>query len=209
VYWPWFRHATDDVVAACEAMLKHFEQRGARVQDVVLPDLEAGRVAHVITITTEMNQALDRFYAQHHQEYGLDVRLSLALSRAFTARDYVLAQRVRTRLIDNFDRALAAVDVIVTPATALPAPAIPASALPDGDSDLSTLTEIMRFATPANLTGLPAISFPAGYNQAGLPIGMQAIGRAWREPTLFRLALVAEQRVERQKPAVFFDLLGG
>ena len=116
---------------------------------------------------------------------------------------------MRTRLIDNFDRALAAVDVIVTPATALPAPAIPASALPDGDSDLSTLTEIMRFATPANLTGLPAISFPAGYNQAGLPIGMQAIGRAWREPTLFRLALVAEQRVERQKPAVFFDLLGG
>ena len=208
VYWPWFRHATEDVVAACETMLKHFEQRGARVQEVVLPDLEAGRVAHVITITTEMNQALDRFYEQHHQDYGLDVRLSLALSRAFTARDYVLAQRVRTRLIGNFDRALADVDVIVTPATGLPAPAIPASALPDGDSDLSTLTEIMRFATPANLTGLPAISFPAGYNQAGLPIGMQAIGRAWQEPTLFRLALVAEQLVERQKPVVFFDLLG-
>ena len=95
------------------------------------------------------------------------------------------------------------------PATGLPAPTIPASALPEGDSDLSTLTEIMRFATAANLTGLPAISFPAGYNNDGLPIGIQAMGRAWQEPTLFRLALVAEQLVERQKPVVYFDVLNG
>ena len=209
VYWPWFRHATDDVVEKCEAILKHFERHGAKVQDVVIPDLEAARVAHVITIATEMNQALDQFYDQHHQDYGLDVRLNLALSREFTARDYVHAQRVRTQLIDNFNRALADVDVILTPTTGLPAPTIPASALPEGDSDLSTLTEIMRFATPANLTGLPAISFPAGYNAAGLPIGMQAMGRAWQEPTLFRLALAAEQLVERQKPAIYFDVLGG
>ena len=208
VYWPWFRHATDDVVDTCEAMLKHFEQRGATVKEIVIPDLEAARVAHVVTITTEMNQALEPFYDQYHQEYGLDVRLNLALSRAFTARDYVQAQQVRTRLIDNFDKALTEVDVIITPSTGLPAPTIPDSALPDGDSDLTTLTEIMRFATPANLTGLPAISFPAGYNAAGLPIGMQVMGRAWQEPTLFRLALVAEQWVERQKPSVYFDVLG-
>jgi len=209
VYWPWFRHATEDVVDACEAMLKQFEQRGATIREIVIPDLEAARVAHVVTITTEMNQALEPFYDQYHQDYGLDVRLNLALSREFTARDYVQAQRVRARLIDNFDKALTEVDVIITPSTGLPAPTIPASALPEGDSDLSTLTEIMRFATAANLTGLPAISFPAGYNDDGLPIGMQAIGRAWQEPTLFRLALVAEQRLERQKPAVYFDVLNG
>jgi Asp-tRNA(Asn)/Glu-tRNA(Gln) amidotransferase A subunit family amidase len=63
--------------------------------------------------------------------------------------------------------------------------------------------------TPANLTGLPAISFPAGYNEAGLPIGMQAMGRAWEEPTLLRLALVAEQAVERQAPRVYYGILAG
>ena len=207
VYWPWFRHASADMVAAAEAMLRQFEQRGARLRDIVIPDLEAARVAHVITITTEMSQALDRFHRHHHRDYGLDVRLSLALAREFTARDYVQAQRVRTRLIRHFRQAFSAVDAIITPATGLPAPVIPASALPAGDSDLSTLTEIMRFATPANLTGLPAIAFPAGYNDSGLPLGLQAMTRAWEEPTLLRLALVAEQVVERRRPHVFYDLL--
>jgi aspartyl-tRNA(Asn)/glutamyl-tRNA(Gln) amidotransferase subunit A len=58
------------------------------------------------------------------------------------------------------------------------------------------------------LTGLPAISFPAGYNGAGLPLGMQAIGRAWQERTLLRLALAAEQAVQRQAPRVHYGILG-
>ncbi|RLC83219.1 MAG: hypothetical protein DRJ03_17840 [Chloroflexi bacterium] len=97
--------------------------------------------------------------------------------------------------------------VIITPTTRLPAPAIPQVALPGGESDLTTLTEIMRFATPANLTGLPAISFPAGYNDAGLPTGMQALERAWQESTLLHLALAAEQIVERQSPQMHYEIL--
>jgi len=154
-----------------------------------------------------MSQALDRTYAGHHQQHGADVRINLALARAFTTMDYVQAQRVRTRIIANFARVLEQVDVILTPATALPAPLIPQKALPDGESDLSTLVEIMRFATPANLTGLPAISFPAGYNEAGLPLGMQAIGRAWQEAKLLRLALASERVVDRKPPKIFYRIL--
>jgi Asp-tRNA(Asn)/Glu-tRNA(Gln) amidotransferase A subunit family amidase len=90
----------------------------------------------------------------------------------------------------------------------LTAPVIPKAALSSGESDLATLTEIMRFVTPANLTGLPAISFPVGYDDAGLPIGMQAIGRAWQEHTLLRLALSAEQTVDRKPPRVYYGILG-
>jgi Asp-tRNA(Asn)/Glu-tRNA(Gln) amidotransferase A subunit family amidase len=207
VYWPWFRHATADMVAACEAMLLKFESMGANLREVVIPDLEAGRVAHTLTIAGEMAQALDRTYAEHHREHGADVRINLALARAFTTMDYVQAQRVRTRLIANFAHALEQVDVILTPATALPAPLIPKAALPEGESDLSTLVEIMRFATPANLAGLPAISFPVGYNEAGLPLGMQAMGRAWQEATLLRLALAAERVVDRKSPQIHYRIL--
>ena len=110
-------------------------------------------------------------------------------------------------MIANFNQALAEADVIVTPATGVAAPAIPAAALPAGESDLSTLVEIMRFATPANLTGLPAIVFPAGYTPAGLPVGLQVIGRAWDEAGLLRLARLAELAVERRAPRVHFTIL--
>jgi Asp-tRNA(Asn)/Glu-tRNA(Gln) amidotransferase A subunit family amidase len=180
---------------------------GAQLLEVVIPDLEAGRIAHLITIAGEMALSLDRYYAEHHREYGADVRINLALARLFTTMDYVQSQQVRTRLIANFARALEQVDVILTPATALPAPLIPEAALQEGESDLSTLVEILRFSTPANLTGLPAISFPVGYNQANLPLGMQAIGRLWQEPTLLRLALAAERVVDRKSPQVFYRIL--
>jgi len=68
--------------------------------------------------------------------------------------------------------------------------------------------KLMRFMQPGNLTGLPAISFPAGYDPDGLPIGMQAIARAWDEALLLRLAAVAEAIVVRIRPQVHEPLLG-
>jgi Asp-tRNA(Asn)/Glu-tRNA(Gln) amidotransferase A subunit family amidase len=188
-------------------MLDELQRMGANLKEVTIPNLEAGRVAHLIIIASEMIQGLDREYTEHHGEFGLDVRTNLALARQFTSRDYVKAQRARTQMINNFNRALAEVDMIITPASGVTAPPIPDAALPDGESDLTTLTEIMRFAVPGNMTGLPAISFPAGYTDSGLPVGMQAMGRAWDEATLLRLARAAETIVERKGPKVIFPIL--
>ena len=68
-------------------------------------------------------------------------------------------------------------------------PAIASAAPVDfGWSDLGAVTELMRFAMPGNLTGLPAIAFPVGYDERGLPTGMQAMGRPWEEHLLLRIA---------------------
>jgi Asp-tRNA(Asn)/Glu-tRNA(Gln) amidotransferase A subunit family amidase len=209
VYWPWFRHAEAEVVGACEALLKGFEKLGGRIVEVSIPDLEANRVAHSITILSEMAQAMEATRAEHNSGHGLDVRLNLALARRLSATDYVMAQRVRTRMINHFADVFRLADVVLTPSSGLAAPLIRQGALPDGESDLSTTIEIMRFATVANMTGLPAISFPAGYTGKGLPIGMQAMGRPWEEHTLLRLARVAETMTQRRKPEVFFNLLQG
>jgi len=207
VYWPWFHHASADTVSLCQALLCEFENMGAKIREIAIPELEAGRVAHVLTIAAEMSQAMAYHGTKYRRDYGLDVRISLALAHGFDASDYIQAQRVRTRMIANFNRVLEQVDVIITPTTGLPAPIIPKAALAHGDFDMTMLFEIMRFVTPANFTGLPAISFPAGYNNVGLPIGMQAIGCYWQEHTLLRLALAGEQMVQRKVPKVFYNIL--
>ncbi len=209
MFWPWFRDADADLVAANEAMLEQYAAKGAQIVEIEIPDLEAARVAHLITITSEMVQSMSDYDLEFGREHGLDVQTNLILARSFTAEDYVRAQRVRTRLMGHFDKAFEQVDVIATPSTGVPAPPIKPNALPDGDSDVTVITEIMRFAQPGNLTGLPAISFPVGYNQEGLPLGMQLIGRAWDEKTLFGMALRAEEITARQKPGWHYDLLGG
>ena len=120
-----------------------------------------------------------------------------------SAHDYLQAQRMRTRALQIFSTVLREVDVILTPATALSAPIIPSEGLSKGWSDLGTDTEMMRFVFPGNLTGLPAISFPVGYDSNGMPVGMQAMGRAWEEALLLRVAYNAELRVTRKLPGVY------
>jgi Asp-tRNA(Asn)/Glu-tRNA(Gln) amidotransferase A subunit family amidase len=131
----------------------------------------------------------------------------MVISRTFTGRDYVRAQPARTRVAGIFASVLEQVDVIATPTTGITAPAIHPGALSHGESNLTVLGAIMRYAFPANLIGLPGISFPAGYDAGGLPIGIQFMGRPWCEHTLLRLAHAGEQHTVRVEPKVHFPLL--
>lgn len=208
VYEPWLQHAAPEIVAACEAQIRRFEKAGARVRKVEIPGLNALRVAHVISIASEMAMSMEEHYRKHRKDFGCDVRINLALARTFSSRDYVRAQRVRTRAMADFARVLHDTDVLLTPATGIVAPEILADALSAGESDLEKLTETMRFVVAANMTGNPAIAFPVGYDQAGLPIAMQAIGSHWQEATLLRVAAAAERNLQRRSPELIFDLLG-
>lgn len=207
VFSAWFDDADPAVVGVCRGLIDQLAARGARVVEVELPGLAAAAHAHLVLVAGEMTAAMAAYDREHRRDFGLDVRTNLALGRSLTASDYVKAQRVRTRIMATFRRTLDTVDVVLTPTTGVTAPAIRSDVLPDGESDLTTLLALIRFAFPANLTGLPAITFPAGY-AAGLPVGMQAIGSPWSEHVLLHLARVAEPLVPRRRPEVCFDLLG-
>jgi Asp-tRNA(Asn)/Glu-tRNA(Gln) amidotransferase A subunit family amidase len=205
IYRPWFEHAEQGVVQACWQMLERLKRLGAEVVEVTIPELDEVRIAHAITILSEMAICMRTYKAQRSQ-HGAAVRLSLVLGENLTAMDYLQAQRMRTRALGIFSEVFGQVDAIISPATAMAAQPIPAGGLEDGWSDLGTDTEMMRFIFPANLTGHPAISFPAGYTAAGLPVGMQAMGRHWDEHLLLRIAYNAERLLARRTPPRFYQI---
>ena len=206
VYEPWFKDATPEIVAACEKALDIMRDKGAKIQSVEIPNLDELRIAHTVSISSEMATAMDPYYKKYRKTFGPDVRTNLALAKNFTSVDYIKAQRIRTKFIHFFEDLLLKVDAILTPTTGITAPPILNNGL-KGESDLSVLTEIMRFVTVGNLTGLPAISFPVGYDSSGLPIGMQAMGRHWDEALLLRLAGAVESDIARTAPQTFFNPL--
>jgi Asp-tRNA(Asn)/Glu-tRNA(Gln) amidotransferase A subunit family amidase len=187
------------VAALCDA--------GATVHAVEIPDLDLVRTAHLTLIASEMYASQRAIFSTRGHEYGLDVQLNLALAGAIPGSTYVHAMRHRHRLTRLVREIYGQVDAIVTPSTGCAAPPIPESTLPMGESDLPLLDKIMRFAALANVTGFPAISFPVGYTDEGLPVGLQVMGRPWEEALLLRIAHVAEGLVERRRPRVWNPLL--
>eukprot|EP00698_Gefionella_okellyi_P010036 TRINITY_DN2579_c0_g1_i7.p1 TRINITY_DN2579_c0_g1~~TRINITY_DN2579_c0_g1_i7.p1 ORF type:complete len:750 (-),score=148.78 TRINITY_DN2579_c0_g1_i7:12-2261(-) len=198
MYKPYFEDAAPEIVETCNKALNVLQTRGALISSVTLPDLKAVRIAHTVTIGSEMATCMEPHLEEH---LGLDTRSNLLLaSKCITATDYVKAQRVRTGTIAAVEQLFTTVDVIATPSTGITAPQIDDAQLPEGCSDISTLMNISRFAPLSNFTGHPAISVPVGYDAQGLPIGLQLMGKAWDEDTLLALALVVESYTKRVKP---------
>ncbi|MGC4116370.1 MAG: amidase [Myxococcales bacterium] len=203
VYQAWFEHADPQVVQANRRMLEALGKAGAEVREVEVPDLDLMRVAHAITILTEMEAFVAATPDRRHL-LGDSVKLTLEATREMRSSDYVWAQRVRTRALANFAKIYSEVDALVTPTTGIVAPVIPEVARGQAWTDLGSTIEVMRFVVPGNFCGLPAISFPVGHEQGGLPIAMQAMAAHWNEALLLRIARVAELNCERRAPARFW-----
>ena len=129
------------------------------------------------------------------QGFGTEVRRRImlgtyALSAGYYDAYYAQAQRVRSLIRGDYDRAFAEVDAIAMPTT--PTPAFPIGERID-DPLAMYLGDI--FTVSANLTGLPAISLPAGFTDGHLPIGFQLIGRPFEEAALLSLADAYERAV--------------
>jgi Asp-tRNA(Asn)/Glu-tRNA(Gln) amidotransferase A subunit family amidase len=207
VYRPWFEHADPQVVQACTEAVERLRSAGAQLVDVTVDDLGLVHLAHLVTIGSEMTASQRRYFDDHLRDYSTDVRLLFALLNTLRGVDYVTAQQVRRRTCDQMRQLYSRIDVLATPATATTATLVPTDALKTGESNLPLLDRIMRYATLANLTGYPAISFPAGYDDNGMPINLQLMGRAWEEHVLLRAAFTAEQDFARRIPKVHYRLL--
>jgi Asp-tRNA(Asn)/Glu-tRNA(Gln) amidotransferase A subunit family amidase len=204
VYSPWFDDADDAVVAACKAGLDDLVAAGAEVVEVEVYDPNLTRLAHMVTIVSEMLAGQGPELSKRRKDYGSDVRMNFALASFLSGREYVHAQRLRNDIASKTRALFDHIDLLATPSTARTAPVIRPGAEARGESDLVVLDALMRYAVLANLTGLPAISCPVGYDTQGLPIGLQLMGRPYAEGELLRSAFVLDAAKPMQRSSHWF-----
>jgi aspartyl-tRNA(Asn)/glutamyl-tRNA(Gln) amidotransferase subunit A len=189
---------------------------GAEVVDVSLPHTKYALPAYYIIAPAEASSNLarydgvryglrelpeganlqDMYAATRAAGFGDEVKRRIligtyVLSAGFYDAYYTQAQKVRALIARDFEEAWAKCDVLLAPTT-------PTASFALGDKVDDPLAMYLNdvFSVPASLTGLPAMSVPAGLNSAGLPLGLQVIGRAFDEQGVLNAGLAIEQRAE-------------
>ena len=171
-----------EVKTAVETAIALMADAGATVVEVNLPHADAAWIAGRITSSSEAYTYHLPDLQTQPEKYGRYARRSIMFGTLFTASDYVQAQRFRSVFNAECRAVLGPqADVLVMPTMTDVAPTF-------AGYDVGGSRIAPGFMPPWNLTGLPAISIPCGFSKAGLPIGMQVVGRAFDEPTVFKVA---------------------
>ncbi|MBT6757388.1 MAG: Asp-tRNA(Asn)/Glu-tRNA(Gln) amidotransferase subunit GatA [Candidatus Jacksonbacteria bacterium] len=200
-----------DIKGTIEAAIKQLEKLGAEIIPITLPTALYGMAVYYVLTPSEISSNLGRYdgirmgVSQHEkaenlidgymqtrgQGFGSEVKRRImlgtyALSAGYYDAYYRKAQKVRTKIIQEFKDAFKKVDVIVGPTS----PNVPFKIGQKGDDPVAMYLEDIYLA-PASLAGLPAVSVPAGFAFEGktkLPIGMQIIGPQFEEGRVLQVA---------------------
>jgi aspartyl-tRNA(Asn)/glutamyl-tRNA(Gln) amidotransferase subunit A len=181
-----FEDCDPEVTSAVEAALDVFCGLGATVQDITLPDMQAARAAGTVILFAEAAAYHAADLRERPHAFSDEVRALIEMGGFYTAVQYVQAQRLRRRLTAETRQALATYDAIVMPTS--PVPATPITPDPPGHAALRP-----RNTLPFDFISLPAISVPCGFTRAGLPVGLQIVGKAFDEAGVLRVARAYEQ----------------
>jgi aspartyl-tRNA(Asn)/glutamyl-tRNA(Gln) amidotransferase subunit A len=166
------------------------EREGARRMDVALPGMAGAHTAHHGILAAEASAFHGAWLRERPQDYGDAMRTGLELGQLIPAVDYVNARRVQVIVQATFRAALATADVLVTPC--LP------QAPPRVGQPMSREPAVAwnRLLTPVNVAGYPALSLPCGFDDVGMPVGLQIVGRPFEDAMVLRLARAYERATD-------------
>ena len=180
----------DDVAAAFANAVAAFTSLGAKLSPVSMPRLDTFfNVAETI-IKCEAASLHRQWFHEREHEYSKPVHNRIAAGFAIPATQYIDALRLRPILTSEFvNQAFSHIDVLALPVIPFSPPAIDETDIDErGDAVIALVSKMTMLTRPFNLLGLPAISIPAGFGKSGLPIGLQLVGRPFREATLLQAA---------------------
>lgn len=211
-------YRVDGMPAEIEALWQQgiawLKDAGAEIVDVSLPHTKYALPAYYIIAPAEASSNLARYdgvryglrdlpdganlqemYARTRAEgFGDEVKRRIligtyVLSAGFYDAYYTQAQKIRTLIARDFERAWDVCDVLLTPTA-------PSAAFALGEKSADPLAMYLNdvFTVPSSLAGLPAMSVPGGLDAAGLPLGLQVIGKPLDEQGVLNAALAIEER---------------
>jgi aspartyl-tRNA(Asn)/glutamyl-tRNA(Gln) amidotransferase subunit A len=181
--------ADPEMAAAIEAGVKKLAELGAEVREIQTAPLGEYLALNRTLLTSEAYAAHEKWMQERPQDYGKLTRDRIMAGAFVRAADYINATRLRRKLTDAFHALLADLDVAITASSMDPACRI---------DDLKGVeyTYGRQARAPFNVTGSPALSVPAGFNKAGLPLSMQIVGKPFAEATVYRVANAHEQATD-------------
>ncbi len=193
----YFAEGVEPVVGArLESVAGALRAAGAAVDEVDVPEFALAPGAQFVTLSAEATQANWELLRTGGARLGADVRLRLEMGQFFLAMDYVKAQRVRREVRDACLRAMGSADVLLTPTLPCVPPAIGHATLMVEGRTLPAVAMLTRFTSPFNLTGLPALTLPCGFDAEGLPISLQLVGRPGEDARLLSVGRWVEKLLD-------------
>jgi len=213
-----------EVKISIEKSIQRFQSLGAEIIDISCPRFNDGIATYYVIAPSEASANLARYdgvkygyrslskdnlsdmTSQSRSEgFGDEVQRRIligtyALSAGYSDAYYKKAQRVRTLIKNDFDKAFENVDILLSPTC-------PTTAFLKGDYANDPLSMYLSdlLTVPVNLAGLPAITIPCGFDKKGLPIGLQLIGDVLQEEKILNAAHIFEKDVNLSiKPKIKF-----
>ena len=201
----------EDVKTRVDEAIEILKGLGAKVVNISLPHTKYAVSCYYIIAPAEASSNLSRYEGVHYghraqadniidmytnsrnEGFGAEAKRRIllgtyALSSGYYDAYYLKAQKVRTKIADDFKEAFKTCDCILTPTS-------PTTAFKIGERLDDPLKMYLSdvFTIPANLAGIPAISVPCGEDSNALPVGLQFMSKAFDEEMLIRVAHAYEQ----------------
>jgi len=199
-----------EVEKVIKEAIKKYEKAGVKIEEVSLPHTEPALAAYYIINPSEASANLARYdgikyghsakgkdlmevYLKSREEgFGAEVRRRImlgtyALSSGYYEAYYLRAQKVRTKVIEDFEKVFKKVDVLLTPTS----PFLPFK-IGERIKDPLAMYLVDVYTVSVNLAGLPALSLPAGF-VGKLPVGLQIIGQPFEENRILEVGEIFEK----------------
>jgi aspartyl-tRNA(Asn)/glutamyl-tRNA(Gln) amidotransferase subunit A len=203
--------APQDILDLWDKGIQWMKDAGAQIVDISLPHTKYALATYYVVAPAEASSNLARYdgvrYGLREQGsslidmyentrgsgFGHEVQRRIligtyVLSAGYYDAYYLKAQKVRTLIAQDFEQAFGRVDAILTPTA-------PCSAFSPGEKSADPISMYLNdvFTVPASLAGIPGMSVAAGICSAGMPLGLQILGRPFEEETVLKVSHVIEQ----------------